>query len=114
MSKRKLDSDQRPRFVHEVDGLCYAIAGELLPRQPTALDRADNSPLANAIRDAFPNSDSIYWAMIARRYLELYKGLTQEEATLAVSKGYSSPSAAMRAKVIPTRKYIGFRKDHGS
>lgn len=111
MSKRKLDSDQRPRFVHEVDGLCYAVAGELVPRQPPALDPADKSSLANAIRDAFPDSDPIYQATIARRYRELYKGLTQEEATLAVSKGYSSPSAAMRAKVIRKRKYIGFKKD---
>lgn len=94
----------------EIDGLEYCTADELICRKQEPLDPADQSPLARAIRAKYPTSSPRYWALIARRFRELYKGLTEEESVRAVLKGYSSPPAAMRAFVIPTRKYIGFKK----
>ena len=90
------------------DGLSFAIAGELVQRTPDSLDAADRSPLANAIREAFPDSSPAYWNMIARRYRELFRSLPEEEAALAISMGFSSPIAAMRAGAIRKRKYVGF------
>jgi hypothetical protein len=105
MRKSKLDSDQPWR---NSAGLTFAFASELIGHTPTCLDATDQSPLASAIREAFPDSNPIYWAMIARRFRELFKSLPEEDAALAVSMGFSSPDAAMRARVIRKRKYIGF------
>jgi hypothetical protein len=92
----------------EIGGVQYCTADKLISRAPKALCTGDQSPFANAIRQAFPNSSPFYWNMIARRYRETFKDLPEDEATLAVSQGYSSPLAAMRARVIPKRKYIGY------
>lgn len=95
----------------EIDGVQYCTADEIICRKPESLDPADKSPLARAIRLKFTQSHPTQWAIIARRFRELYKGLTEDEAVLAVRSGHSSPADAMRAKIIPKRKYIGFKKD---
>lgn len=107
MDKRKIDSDQP---WQEIDGVSFAQASDLIRwnRAEVPLDPADQSSLARAIREQWPDADPAYWSMIANRYRMLFKGLPEEEAVHAVLKGYSSPWTAMRAGVIPKRKYIGF------
>lgn len=95
--------------IREADGLEYSFGDEHVSRNLKPLDPADQGPLACAIRATFPKSHPTQWGLIARRFRELYKGLTEEEAVRAVELGYSSPDAAMRARVIPKRKYIGFK-----
>lgn len=95
----------------EINGVQYCTADELISRNPDTLAPADKSPLARAIRLKFRQSTPTQWAAIARRYRELYEGLTEEEAVRAVRGGHSSPAEAMRAKIIPKRKYIGFKND---
>ena len=92
----------------EIDGVQYCTADELICRDPLSLDPADQTRLAKAIRAAFPKSHPTQWALVARRFRELYEGLTEDEAVRAVVNGYSSPSAAMRARVIRKRRYVGF------
>lgn len=69
---------------------------------------AENLIIAEAIQDQWPNAKPGYWALIFRRFTELYSGLTAEEAVRAICRGYSSPSAAMAARVIKKRRYVGF------
>jgi hypothetical protein len=76
-------------------GLRHKVFG-----QPTAL--------ALAIRQQFPTSHASYWRLIERRFTEVYC-VPEAEAVRAVLSGYSSPSAAMNARVVKRRSYIGFK-----
>lgn len=109
MSRNELGSARGP--WREIGGVQYCTADKLICRKPESLDPADKSPLARAIRLTFRQSTPTQWAAIARRYRTLYAGLTEVEAVRAVRDGYSSPAEAMRAKIIPKRKYTGFKKD---
>ncbi|MCW5691619.1 MAG: hypothetical protein KIT48_04580 [Pseudolabrys sp.] len=138
MSNKKLDSDQTAseifaarraearkrifgapinwakvfaRPIREIAGLSFGYASELVSRQPKPHDPADVSPLALAIRIRWPNSEPTYWAMVARRFRELYKDLPEQDAVKAVRAGYSSPANAMKAGVIKRRRYLGFPED---
>jgi hypothetical protein len=91
----------------EIAGLTYAVARDIVASRSKALNVADQSSLANAIRDAWPGSDPIYLKMIQRRYCEVFH-VPPAEAVVAVCAGYSSPLAAMRARVIRKRKRVGF------
>lgn len=93
---------------HDVEGLSVAYGDEIECRAELPLDPTDQSPLANAIRTAYPTSSPRYWASIARRFRELFEGVTEEEAVTAVLKGYSSPVDAIRSRVIRKQKYRGF------
>jgi hypothetical protein len=88
--------------------LSYASAAELLQRGLEPGNPASQPRLGAAIRRAFPASDAKYRGLIARRFIEAY-GVPEDEAIKAVSLGYSSPSAAMKARVIRRRPYRGFK-----
>lgn len=105
MSKMELDSGQPWR---DVEGLSVARGSDIQPCAELPLDPADQSPLANTIRVSYPKSSPRYWASIARRFRELYEGMTEEEAVAAILKGYSSPVDAIRSRSIRKRKYRGF------
>lgn len=92
----------------EIGGLSFAWGQWLVLPTPKPLDPADHTPLADAIRQAFPSSNPIHWAVIARGYRELFKGLPEEDAVLAVSKHFANPGDAMRAGVISNRRFVGF------
>jgi hypothetical protein len=104
MNNAKSDSDQP---WHSIGGLIFAVGSDLTSRTAAALDPADQSPLASAIRATFPDSSPAYWHMIAIRYRALYCGVTEHEAVEAVLKGYASPVDAMRHRVIPRRNHFG-------
>jgi hypothetical protein len=105
MVKPENDSKQPWR---QLGGLTYAFASDLMASRPQALSNADRSDLAKAIRRAFKTTHPIHQGLIARRFRELYSGLPEEDAVLAVSLGHSHPIDAMRAGVIRRRKRIGF------
>src|SRR5690242_12242726 len=77
------------RPIREVDGLSFNFGDELI-RHPARHALPDATRLNVAIRTQWPNSDPKYWAMIERRYCELYQALPEEDAVKAVRAGYSS------------------------
>jgi hypothetical protein len=92
----------------EINGVSFAYASDLLqtvrksfgpPKQPRRL--------ANAIRRTFPDCHPKQRRLIARRFTEAY-GVPEDEAIKAVLAGYTSPSAAMKARVIRRRAYRSF------
>ena len=97
-----------PPRIRESDGLEFSFGDEHISRDPTPLDPADEGPLACAIRATFPNSHPTQWGLIARRFRELYEGMTEDEAVAAVLNGHSSPEDAIRSRAVRKRKYIGF------
>lgn len=106
MSSNTTDSDQTGRENFEAKRLelrkkYFGTAGSIT--KPEA-----SSPLVSAIRKAFPNSDASYLRLIERRYTEAYR-VPEAEAIRAVTKGYSSPAAAMNSRIIKRRDYLGFK-----
>ena len=91
----------------EVSGVSFAFGNELVKCAGKRFKPGNQTPLTAAIRRAFPNSDPKYLRLIERRFTEAY-GVPEDEAIKAVSLGYSSPSAAMNARVIKRRPYLGF------
>lgn len=88
----------------------WCFASEIAAKASVPLEADDQSPLAVAIRLAWPDSHPVQYAMIARRYRELYEGLTESEAVKAVRAGYSSSSAAIGDGLIEEKPYVGFRR----
>lgn len=91
----------------DVRGMRFAIASDLTSAMAANLDPTDQSPLARAIRETFPDANPAYWHMIGRRFREFYKDITEKEAVVAVLKGYSSPVDAMSDRVIRRRTFLG-------
>jgi len=91
-----------------VGGLEYAFASDLVGKPAKPLTAENKSPIARAIGRRWPESKPIYQMMIFRRFTELYASLPETDAVCAIRAGFSSPRAAMRARVIPKRRYIGF------
>lgn len=56
-----------------------------------------------AVRAQWPESNPNYWRMVTRRYLCFAK-LPTDDAVKAITRGYSSPAAAMSARIIRRRK----------
>lgn len=90
-----------------LNGVSFANAAELVRHGLKSSNPAKQPCLATAIRRAFPDSDAKYRRLIARRFIEAYD-VPEDEAIKAVSMGYSSPIAAMKARVIRRRPYQGF------
>ena len=92
----------------EINGLQFEFASDLVAKLAKPLSAADDSPLANAVRAQWPDAEATYHGMVVRRFSELYPLLPEEDAVKAVRAGYSSPAAAIRAKIIRKRAYRGF------
>jgi hypothetical protein len=58
--------------------------------------------LEEAVAHVFPETHPNYQSMVVRRFRQMY-AVPEKEAIKAVLKGYSSPSAAMSARVIKRR-----------
>jgi len=105
----KLEAAWR-EIPRECGGLSYAFAADLVPLASAPLNHGEASPLTAAIRNQWPDAKPGYWRLVERRWRELYERLPMDDATYAVSRGFSSPSAAMKAGIIRARKYIGYRE----
>lgn len=112
--KKKLDSDQaRARALTEAGrrvGLEVYTGADLAAQARAAipLPDTDQSPIARAVRRAWPDSDKFYWRLVVRRYTELFARLPEDDAVRAITAGHSSPFDAMHRRVIKRRRYIGF------
>jgi hypothetical protein len=95
----------------DASGLSWQVASACPIRAIEAsrgLDKtAAHSEIMGAIRAEYPASDAAYHALIFRRFTVFYAGITKAEALHAIMSGYTSPSAAMRARVIRKRRYVG-------
>jgi hypothetical protein len=131
MSNKHSDSDQSPLekfeerrralrrscFGPRVEGhMSWAVGSDLLPHNVWPLHPADKSRIAEAIRAAFPDFDPLQQEIVLRSYRDCFKDLPIEDALVAIEKRFANPGDAMRAKVIPNRRFIGFwgQWRHGS
>jgi hypothetical protein len=97
MSKTKVRNIQ----ANEIGGLSYNIASDIVSKRPRKVHCSPS--LADAIKSKWPTSHPNYWRMIAWRYFLLY-AVPDADAICAVARGYSSPIAAMSARVINRRE----------
>lgn len=94
--------------IQEIGGITYAIASDL-PIKSIRAARGPHSEIRAAVREQWPKSHADYQALVLWRFAHCYHGIPTADAIHAIRLGYSSPSAAMRAKVIKRRRYIGPR-----
>jgi hypothetical protein len=100
---------RRNYFGSRVEGhMSWAIGSDLLPHNVWPLHPADKSPLANAIRASFPDIDPRQQELILRAYRDCYQNLPVADAIAAIRKRYANPGNAIRDKVIPKRRFVGF------
>jgi hypothetical protein len=100
---------RRNYFGSRVEGhMSWAIGSDLLPHNVLPLNPADKSPLANAIRESFPDFDPRQQEIVLRAYRDCYQDFPVAEALLAIEKRFANPGDAMRAGIIPKRRFVGF------
>jgi hypothetical protein len=95
----------------DASGLSWQVASDCPVRAIQASRGLDtttaHSEIMGAIRAEYPTSDPAYHALIFRRFVVMYAGIPKADALHAIMSGYTSPSAAMRARVIRKRRYVG-------
>ena len=106
--------NSRSKQFQQSHGLIFVDASDVEMRSPPTIPAnldADSARIAAAIRRQWPRSEPEYHMQIFRRFTKIFNGIKPDEAVKAIDMGYSSPFAAMNARVIRRRRYMGFTKD---
>ena len=95
---------QKPITNQDANGLSWAFANDLKAQLSKPLPKTlEAARIFEHVRDHWPNSNPMYWRNVTRRWL-CYETMPADDAIKAIRLGYTSPSAAISARVIRRRK----------